>query len=439
MDPSLIGRSVLYAVLHSDDTATDKNTGSIFSCPLPQHVRLDGWKNWRIALHRLVCERPQARAAQDGDIVEVRLQETCGVLNPKGVIATLAIFPRSDLADQTFYYEPKEKRYFALNCDHYPEFRVSLLRESGEPLHSSYVRRTTIVLEFKKMFLHHRQEHVPITFTSVARPDYPNNVSNAFQHRLPPMYTNTTGRSWFAALVSITHSPRFLLTPAALNDPVCLTWKSVIRRDMHGQVSQTDDDYYPCTVQFAKSELEGKSVGEMMKFFTGLFKAGRVPLSLARATRKFGGMVWKCSSASGGILNMPLGFAALYGFVGMSEADINSDIEFEFVEGAYETLYLDSRLFHPRLAYVHANFVEPSSNGAQQDRLLAVVPIPNSFTNMNGPRHVTQEIGQLCYHKVSVKSLQHCTIELRDKDGRPLPFVDNLATVSLTMLLEINK
>ncbi len=265
MDPSLIGRSVLYAVLHSDDTATDKNTGSIFSCPLPQ-----------------------------------------------------------DLADQTFYYEPKEKRYFALNCDHYPEFRVSLLRESGEPLHSSYVRRTTIVLEFKKMFLHHRQEHVPITFTSVARPDYPNNVSNAFQHRLPPMYTNTTGRSWFAALVSITHSPRFLLTPAALNDPVCLTWKSVIRRDMHGQVSQTDDDYYPCTVQFAKSELEGKSVGEMMKFFTDLFKAGRVPLSLARANRKLGGMVWKCSSASGGILNMPLGFAALYGFVGMSEADIEA-------------------------------------------------------------------------------------------------------------------
>jgi hypothetical protein len=134
---------------------------------------------------------------------------------------------------------------------------------------------------------------------------------------------------------------------------------------------------------------------------------------------------------------MPLAFAALFGFTNLNGVDINSNTE--FVEGAFKTLYLDSRLFHPRLAYVHANFVKPSSNGAQLDHLLAVVPIPNSFTKMNGPRHVTQEIGQLCYHKVSKKSLQHCTIELRDKDGYPLLFVDNLTTVSLTILLEINK
>jgi hypothetical protein len=193
MDPSLIGRSVLYAVLHSDDTATYRNTGSIFSCPLPHHVRLDGWKNWRIALHRLVCERPRAQTG-NSDIVEVRLQETCGVLNPRGIIATLAVFHRAGLAGETFYYEPKENIYFALNCDHYPEFHVSLLTESGEPLHAGYIWRTTLILEFKKMHLNHRQEHVPITFTSEARADYPNNVANAFQHRLPRMYTNRTGR-----------------------------------------------------------------------------------------------------------------------------------------------------------------------------------------------------------------------------------------------------
>jgi hypothetical protein len=297
MDPSLIGPPVLYAVLHSDDTATDKNPGSIFSCPLPHHVRLDGWKNWRIALHQLVCEWPRAQTGQlNSDIVEVRLQEMCGVLNPRGIIATLAVYPRVGFAGQTFYYQPKENIYFALNCNHYPKFHVSLLTESGKPLHSDYVQRTTLILEVNKMQLNHQQEHVPITFTSEAQADYPNNVANAFQHRLPPMFTNTTGRSWFSALAIITHSPRFLLTLTALNDPVTLTWRPIMRRNLFNAVSETGD---PVAVRFAKSELEGKTQRLMMVFFTGKFKAGRIPVKVAHISKSIG-MMWVCQAATAG-------------------------------------------------------------------------------------------------------------------------------------------
>jgi hypothetical protein len=126
---------------------------------------------------------------------------------------------------------------------------------------------------------------------------------------------------------------RFLLTPTALNDPVTLTWRPIMRRDLFNAVSETGDSV---TVRFAKSELEGKTHTQMMMFFTDLFKVGRIPVTVTGMSKTIG-MTWVCTSTSGGLLNMPLAFAALFGFASLTGADINSDNEYEFVEGAYKT------------------------------------------------------------------------------------------------------
>lgn len=469
MNPARDGRGVFYAVLHSDDSskAWTKNSGSIFSCPQPHHVRLDGWKHWRVALHQLICERPRPRSGEEsesgakfGDIVRVRLEEVKGLISPDGCIATFALRPRLPhliYEGETLFFEPLHKSYFPLNCDSYPEFKVSLCGESDNPVHAhflDYIHRTTLVLEFKNMLLNHRQEHVPLTLTSQPTADYPGNRANSFQQRLNGMYTNSAGNPWFVSLTSLTHSPRFLLMPSAHKDTIELLWQPGLSPAELGGLGfnslgalaadnwqQSANAGSKILVKFEKGELEGKTNAELMHTLSKIFLEFAVPIRVGKERGSGrGSFTWECLQGTGGILQMSIGFAALFGFMDWHGQDVNDRVAHVFKGAGRKkvTTYISAKIFHPRIAYVHVNFVEPSSNGAQTDRLLALVPIPESVVGSE-PRHVTREIGQLCYHKVSTRSLQHCTVDLRDKEGRLLAFADNEASLSMSLLLEINK
>lgn len=483
-----------YVTLHSSSygSAHVDNTGCEFTCDLPQEIQLSPFDNYKVALVKLICDKPviQYKRSFDGrDFCYVLLEE----LDPVHCDGFKAISGHRISSEVTRYkksygkdysksadihvYEPKHLRFYSLQNSRITSFTVKLIDRHLRLLYrdKQATTITTVVLLIKKMTDYANVEHVPLTFNSMKSGAFPDNTPTNFRVEIPSRFTNNTGKPWYVALTSVTYSPEFTLLPSYLrNDqPV------IIRRNLGNVTNNIDyiqirpmtDDLYEIN-EFNGDIYYNIKVDQMPPFndkfqllqalkeqlqFTYPARNRRPDVSIKiyydnegdedpvydQDASKIKYKFYAGPNYEGSEIAICYCFAVLLDMVKFDPTKHAN----ELVEVPVNVEYVKPQTFdtwyHPRKLFLYANFVEPSINGAVFSPLLAVVPVQGVGSGaVRGTRshYTTYEATQLTYHKLSENNLTQCHIEVRDEWGEYIRFQYPKETYFfIDLVVQVNK
>lgn len=478
-------------VLHSSgNSGGGKRLADHFTCVLPHELSFSAHRHYKVALLKLMCDNIVVfgfQGAEHKDIVHVILRQADPLHCRNQVLSTHVIehevAPNKSTwgyeysqAGNVHVFEAKHKKFYPLISNQITSFEVILRDTLFRRLYrkSQAVTSTTVVLEIKEMEDFNKQEIVPLTLSSPATAEYPNNTPSMFSVKIPPRFYNQTGRPWYVALGSVTYPILFPLFPGHLKRDQVIR----IVRNLGDRVNQLD--YVPVEKDklgmYKVEELGGSIVYEW-----SLDKLEHVTnkLELIRELRAM--LQWRPLKKKGdkgpqiGIsinddhdagaafesqkevkirffskqedyddsdVEMCYCLAVLLGLVKFDPRIAANDyVKIPMNQDFMQPIHFDT-WYHPRKLFFYANFVEPSINGSVLSPLLAVVPVQNVIRH-NFPtlkKFSTYEATQLTYRRLNTQNLSECKIEVRDEFGQLIRFKNADETyVFLDLFIQVNK
>lgn len=483
-----------YVTLHSSSYGSihTDNTGCDFTCDLPQEIQLSPFENYKVALVKLICDKPIIRSKRifnGRDYCYVLLEELDPIhcdafksISGHRITAEIARYKRSYGTDymkasDVHVYEPKHLRFYSLTSQRLISFTIRLRDRHLRPLYrdKQATTVTTVVLQIKRMANYANIEHVPLSFSSIKTSAFETNTPTNFRVEIPSRFTNNTGKPWYVAVTSVTYSPEFTLLPSYLRNlqPFIIRRNlGEIRNDLdYIQIKPMEDDYYdihettgdiyykihvdqlgPFNDKFQllralkeqlkfsyPARLRRPDISILVNYDQDLKENTVYDEDAANITFKF----HAGPSYEGSDLVMCYCFAVLLDIVKFDPSKTANELVRVPVNVEYKKPQSFDTWYHPRKLFLYANFVEPSINGSIFSPLLAIIPVQKdkrTVVDGTSSHYTTYEATQLTYHKLSLNNFTQCHVEVRDEFGEYIRFqYPEETTFFIDLVVQVNK